>query len=162
MNKPRFPTLSLRDRILLYSHIDQGGCWLWQGLTFKKTGYAQITHRGKIYSGHRLSMHVFRSFDLCSEDLILHHCDVKRCLNPYHLYVGNHLDNTRDALMRNRILTGSRHPVAKLNEVKVEAIKRSLREGVSIKELAQRYAVDSSTIALIRRNKTWTHVKETK
>lgn len=33
--------------------------------------------------------------------LVLHKCDVKRCVSPYHLYLGTYSDNTKDTWERN-------------------------------------------------------------
>lgn len=160
MNKSMYTFLSLRDRLLLHSHVDPTGCWLWRGTKFKNTGYGQVTYKRKVYSAHRLSMHVFNGFDLKSKSLILHHCDVKLCVNPSHLYEGDRLDNARDAVERGRQPTGSRHWNAKLDEDKVREIFRLLHEGVSPVDIAYKFGVEKSTVNLIRRRKTWRHVKE--
>lgn len=152
--------LPLRDRLLLYSHLDEMGCWLWQGTSFQNTGYGQVTHERRIYSAHRLSMHVFRNFDLSSSELILHKCDVKKCINPDHLYVGTRIDNTRDALKRRRYPKGSNHSQSKLTEDEVAIILMMLRSGRSYGSIAAHFDVDSSLIGLIKRKKIWTHVKE--
>jgi len=152
--------LPIRDRLLLYSHVDAMGCWLWQGTKFKNTGYGQVTHNKKIYSAHRLSMHVFNNFDLKSSSLILHKCDVKHCVNPAHLYAGNRADNVRDAINRGRQPKGSAHSQAKLHENDVLKILILLRKGNSIKDVAAQFKVDRSLIGLIRNRKLWTHVKE--
>ncbi len=160
MNKSLYAFLSLRDRLLLHSHVDPTGCWLWQGTQFKGTGYGQVTYNRKVVSAHRLSLHVFKAFDLKSKSLVLHRCDVKQCINPEHLYLGNHLDNARDAIERGRQPMGSRHWNARLNEDKVRKIFKLLREGVPPIEIAHKFGVEKSTINLIKRRQTWRHVKE--
>lgn len=87
---------------LLFSHrrLDEvTGCWLaTRGL--HRTGYAYIKMDGKSYSVHRLSMYVYRNFDLNSELKVLHKstCPNKRCWNPDHLYIGTQQDNVIDSM----------------------------------------------------------------
>lgn len=160
MLKTKFSRLPLRDRLLLYSHIDENGCWLWQGTKFKNTGYGQITHNKKIYSAHRLSLHVFKGFELDSPLYVLHKCDIKACLNPDHLYAGTVQDNANDARDRYLLRRGSKHHHAKLNEAKVMQIFSYFREGLTPRNIAAKFNVDVSTINLIKRRKIWTHVRE--
>jgi hypothetical protein len=159
MLKAKFPNLHIRDRLLLYSSVDEKGCWLWQGIKFERTGYGQVTHEKRVYSTHRMSMHVFKSFDLKSKALILHRCDVKHCINPDHLYVGTKEDNARDSMERGQQVKGSTHPNAKLSEDKVKEIWKLIALGKAPKDIAARFNVDVSTINLIKRRKTWTHVR---
>lgn len=159
MLKTRFQRLPLRDRLLLYSHVSASGCWLWQGTRFAITGYGQVTHNKRVFSAHRLSLHVFRKFNLNSKDLVLHHCDVKHCINPDHLYKGTAHDNMRDAKNRGQIRKGASHPMAKLNDDKVKRIRAMLMDEVPPKKIAEVFNVEVSTINLIKRRKIWTHVK---
>jgi hypothetical protein len=34
--------------------------------------------------------------------LVLHHCDVRRCVRPDHLFLGTARDNTRDMIAKGR------------------------------------------------------------
>jgi ribosomal protein S13 len=159
MLKVTFPRLPIRDKLLLYSHINELGCWVWQGTRFQNTGYGQITYKNKVMSTHRLAAHIFKGFNLKSKELVLHHCDNKACINPGHLYIGDRFDNARDAVERGQQHRGSNHTQAKLNETKILEIRQRLSNGESLNEIATHYAVSSSTIGLIRSHKIWTHVK---
>lgn len=80
-------------------------CWLWTGYITKlgvKGGDHGIVciHYRKVRA-HRFSyeLHVGPIPEGLS---VLHHCDVPRCVNPAHLYVGTQKDNIRDAVQRHR------------------------------------------------------------
>lgn len=151
--------LSLKERLLLNSHVMPSGCWEWNLTCFQKTGYGQITYKKNVYSTHRLAMHAFCDFDLKSKKLILHRCDNKICINPNHLYVGDRFDNAQDSIERGQQMRGSKHPQSKLDEDKVKIILNNLSCGESCRSLANKFNVDSSLISMIKRHKIWRHVK---
>jgi hypothetical protein len=81
-------------------------CWLWLGPPGDK-GYGQLSTPGGV-SGRRILVHRFSAmlhFGMFDRRLmVLHHCDVRLCVNPAHLYLGTAADNWRDTLER------SNHP----------------------------------------------------
>jgi len=100
--------------------------------------------------------------------LVLHLCDNPGCINPAHLYVGTHKDNTNDMYRRGRAcdqrLTrkarGEKQGNAKLTERQVKEIRKILRNnkrGLGTR-LSKKYGVHYHTIYDIKRNKTWKHV----
>lgn len=84
----------ISDRIVVDPESD---CWLWQRST--KNGYGRFGDGGRFYA-HRESYraHVGDPGKLW----VLHKCDVKRCCNPEHLFLGTHTDNMRDARAKGR------------------------------------------------------------
>ena len=80
------------------------GCWEWTGAIKKSNGYGLIclpgnNHR-QVYA-HRLSaMFHFGMFD--RRALVCHHCDVRHCVNPAHLYIGDQKSNAQDMVARGR------------------------------------------------------------
>ena len=85
-------------------------CWFWAGK--KKNGYGAIS---RTYSGKEKYLYAHQiSFLLSGKALpmgqhVLHHCDIKACVRPDHLYAGTHQQNMRDAVLRGRMATGLRH-----------------------------------------------------
>lgn len=55
-------------------------------------------------------------------------------------------------------LIDKKNPNVKLTEKQVRSIKKQLRRGVRLKELAQKYNVNHRTISKIKTGKSWKHV----
>lgn len=74
------------------------GCWLYTGL-LDDHGYGTIKIERINYKVHRLSLWIFKKFDLHSEELALHsvRCPNRNCWNPEHLRAGDQSDNMYDA-----------------------------------------------------------------
>ena len=61
-----------------------GGCWLWGGPIFKRTGYAAIQWRRRSRLAHRISYE--QIVGPVPDGLVLDHkCRVRSCVNPAHL-----------------------------------------------------------------------------
>jgi hypothetical protein len=78
------------------------GCWLWTAST-RRDGYGQMMFRvgGKsnLRPTHRVAYEHFHG-PIPDGAHVLHSCDVKRCVNPAHLRLGDHTQNMRDAAAR--------------------------------------------------------------
>lgn len=84
------------------STITEDGHWLWNSYKHK-SGHAKIAWNGNHIFLGRLSLHLFKNFDLNSKKLALHivACREHSCWCPEHLYVGDYQDNQRDAVATN-------------------------------------------------------------
>lgn len=139
------------------------GCWLWiAGRT--SHGYGVFWFRGRLVLAHRVAW-ILTHGDIPYSDnrldwCVLHRCDTPACVNPSHLFLGNHSDNMRDMVSKNRHNTthrsrGEHRTLAKLTESQVRAIRIDAR---SQRAIALDYAVSQHTICCIRRRETWRHV----
>lgn len=86
----------------LWPRVDTSGeCWLWQGPK-NPNGYGLIGtgRKGRIMLVHRLVWMLMYGdpSGLC----VLHHCDVRACCRPEHLFLGTQLDNVRDMTAKGR------------------------------------------------------------
>jgi len=134
------------------------GCWLWAGALhrdgygeFSDTGRTSLSHRGAWEAAHGS---IPEGIHVC------HRCDVRRCVNPAHLFLGTNADNVRDKVSKGRQsrLRGSHHGRAKLTEHDVRIIKMLLNLGVQSKRLATLYGVSKSGIGFIKTGQHWAHV----
>lgn len=92
--------VTLQEKLEINRVININNCWLWTGSTTR--GYGQIRIFNKTYLITRISLHLFKNFDLKSSLYALHTCDNPTCFNPEHLYVGNQCDNMEDSVNRKR------------------------------------------------------------
>ena len=83
------------------------GCWLWLKSCNAK-GYPQhYFERSKPISAHRLSYTLYKG-GIPTGLLVRHKCDTKCCVNPDHLVVGTHKQNTADMVGRRRQISGNK------------------------------------------------------
>ena len=133
------------------------GCWLWDGGRSKgQRGYYRIDFNGRTMLVHRFAYERYRG-PVPSGLIVCHHCDVRCCVNPDHLFLGEPVDNTADMIRKGRMPRGERRGHAKLTDEQAAAIKAS---PLSSRLIAAQYGVGSSTIRKLRRGKTWTHIRQ--
>lgn len=154
----------------LWAHVTKTeSCWLWTG-TVNKKGYGTIsdTRRSKLVGRCTIRTTHQISWELTNGPIpkgmwVLHHCDVRNCVRPDHLYLGTRRDNVRDAVARNRIKTrrGEDCPTAKLTSAAVRDIRQRFETDPYLglqKEMAIEYGVSTSVIHLIVHRRAWKHV----
>jgi len=99
---------SVIDRF--WAKVDKRGpddCWEWTAArTNLGYGVIALPMRGGRTFAHRLSAVIhFGMFD--RRLLVCHKCDNPPCVNPDHLYLGTHAQNTRDMVDRGRARGGN-------------------------------------------------------
>lgn len=131
------------------------GCWLWTGAVVHQ-GYGRFWFAGDYVLAHRFAA-MLDGRDpsgLC----VCHHCDVRLCVNPAHLFLGTSADNTADMVNKGRQAKGERTNVTPLRPSEVVKIRRLRRAGAGLPALAARFGVSRITIHNIEHRKTWAHI----
>lgn len=169
-----------RERFLSYSIPEpNSGCWIWIGTSFSdkrgKRPRGVFTLHGNPMLASRAAMILFKDEDVTGI-FVCHHCDNSICVNPEHLYCGDHESNMADMKRRGRHFAaiqpdrvrelgrrmglantkarGQGNPKAKLTDRQVLEIFSDKRK---TKTLASIYGVDRTTIQRIRRKALWPH-----
>jgi hypothetical protein len=75
-------------------------CFVWTGTESTK-GYAMVSYRNKTWLLHRLS-HIIHLGPIIPGKLVCHTCDVRRCWNPDHLWLGTNKENMVDCSRKGR------------------------------------------------------------
>lgn len=145
------------------------GCWLWAGAT-NRGGYGKIG-AGARGTGtrdvHRVSWEL--AFGPIPPGLlVLHRCDVRRCVRPDHLFLGTQRDNVHDARAKGRLRPhpfaqgnrewtkrttprGEMHPCARLKTRDVLRIREARAEGQTVREVARAFGVSPQHVSKIAR-----------
>ena len=138
------------------SHDEATGCWMWNGIAEHEYGMLRVAGRGQMRA-HRLSWEAHNG--LIPEGMqVLHKCDTPACVNPYHLFLGDHSDNMADMKSKGRgaSVRGEAHHQGKLDDASVIDILTSPKSNTT---LAECYHVSKVMVGLIRKRKRWQHVK---
>lgn len=144
------------------------GCWEWTGCIGSR-GYGclainclEFDSFNGTYGAHRLSAFVFKNFDFANSSLfVCHSCDNKRCVNPRHLFVGTPSGNSKDAVLKGRMLKGEDHHCAKLKEKDVFKIRELYKTGdYSANDLAKKFGVSHVAVRNIVLGRVWRHLHD--
>lgn len=139
-------------------------CWIWQG-AINRLGYGKMSRRDvKVHgTAHRAAWEAFRG-PIIDGLSVLHHCDVRACCNPDHLFLGTHQDNMDDMMSKGRkapctLGPGEQNPASRLTDETVRAVADAASvPGVLVKDVAARYGVSSPTVSNIVSGHRWSHL----
>jgi hypothetical protein len=150
-----------------------GECWLWT-LSRSKLGYGKVavpTTRGPHHTNiHRVAWEL--TYGPIPKGMkVLHHCDIRHCGNPDHLFLGTQKQNMEDMVEKgrslagdrnpsithaNRLVRGERHHQSKLTWAQVlEARRLHEQHGMGPTALGKVCGVSSSAMSSILRGATW-------
>jgi len=121
-------------------------------------GYGKIVIQGKQCKAHRVSWEL-NVGPIPKDKWVLHKCDVRNCVNPDHLFLGNALINNQDCKSKGRNNVGEINGNAKLTTTQVIQIRQWRRGcGILLKDLATQFGIQYWTAYMIRKGEAWKHV----
>lgn len=143
---------------IFWSKVRKGedGCWLVSGTPANPAGHVHILlpNGWRVYA-HRLSWWLANG-KIPKGASILHRCDVPRCVNPAHLFLGSQKDNMHDAVQKGR---KNCFGIQKLDANQVRAIRALAAQGdITHKEIGRRFGIARNTVTNILNRKCWKHV----
>lgn len=133
-------------------------CWEWRRRINIK-GYGQVRAGKNMVGAHRVAFFIHNNQDPLDK-FVCHSCDNRSCVNPNHLWIGTNADNIMDCKRKGRLTPspGSKNGFSKLTESQVLEIRRLRQDGVTSKELAEKFKTDKTNIWLIVTRKHWNHI----
>lgn len=131
---------------------DGNGCHVWTACKNAK-GYARLS----IGYAHRMAF-IHRYGPLPPWLWCLHTCHNSSCINPEHLYLGDHEQNMKDMVDSGRSHRGVRRHNAKISEADVLRIRALRDSGCRVNEIARMYGLRHQQISNIVNRVTWKHI----
>ena len=117
-------------------------------------GYGISWRDGKTISAHRKVYE--EHYGQIPKGLVVRHtCDNRSCVNPKHLVLGTHKQNSQDMVERNRQAKGNKIGTSVLTDDLVRMIKSM---SGSSRKLAKFFGCSATTIKDIKNNKIWKHI----
>lgn len=155
-------TLEFTERF--WSKVDKSGeCWLWTATRLPK-GYGKIAVKKKMKLAHRVSW-MLANGRIPDGMLVLHNCpggDNPQCVNPAHLFLGNHRTNASDMVSKGRArhgcLLGESHPGSRLTAAKVRSMFERAAKGESQRSIGKALGVAKCTVNNILCGRSWRHL----
>lgn len=94
-------TWTAEQRLAHYTRRDPvSGCLIWQA-SLAPGGYGQLTFQSRGYLAHRFAW-IAKHGPIPPGLHVCHRCDERRCVNPDHLFLGNHSANMLDLRTKTR------------------------------------------------------------
>lgn len=144
-----------KEDLARHCHTEpETGCWIWTGAKTDK-GYGRISRsRGskrKNFRAHRVSYELNKE-PIPKNAIVMHTCDVPACINPEHLQLGTHAENSADMVKKGRSARAEQHGLSKLTCKQVRRILHLYKPHCKVnggRALAKRFSVNPSTISYI-------------
>lgn len=134
-----------------------GECWLW------KSGRSRPEEHPKFWTGagyeraSHVSLSIYQPWKKRSV-YVCHKCDNPLCVNPKHLFAGDHLINMRDKAKKGRSYrpVGRKNPKSRLTREIAGLIEAEIRGGgISQDKIAAKYGVGQNTVSQISLGRHW-------
>lgn len=134
------------------------GCWLWLG-AIGTWGYGVLSPGGSlpVRSAHRVSWEIHNG-PIPDGLFVCHHCDVRHCVRPDHLFLGTAKDNVADMIAKGRrgdipspSKRGEEHYAARLSDVAVAEIRAEIAAGELHRVIASRHDITRQYVGMLAR-----------
>lgn len=131
-------------------------CWMWTASTTAKKGgtyrygqfmLASVHGRRAPIGAHRACWEL--TFGAIPDGgHVCHSCDNPLCVNPFHLFLGTHTDNMRDAAAKGR-LPRTREWLQKVTDAQCDEIVALYRSGMTQQAIGERFGIHKVSVSYI-------------
>lgn len=143
--------------ILISRTTKVGECLQWNGKKTRK-GYGRIMINRKETYTHRAMIVAKTGNQIPDGMCVLHSCDNPSCINPDHLRIGTHKENSEDMMQRGRgyrpdpkLWSGTNNPKSVLSNDDRLKIIELMKSGMSATEVSEIFPVSSVRCGQIRK-----------
>lgn len=139
--------------------IEHGGCWVW--MCNADGHYPRFWTDGRYEKAHRYAWRKANGVALTPHMHVCHSCDNSSCVNPRHLFLGDHALNMQDKARKGRAHrpAGGANGRSKITDDIVREIRERLAcGGITQSALAAEYGIAQCSVSEIVRRVTWRHV----
>ena len=145
LQMPKFkPIVRFISKLKL--HANESDCWFYIGGKLSN-GYGIFDEEGKSRLAHRW-FYGEGVAKIPPGMRVLHSCDQRACVNPFHLFLGSAKDNSEDMVSKGRNRVKKRTP-RPISEQELRDIRVSSRRGESCYSIAKRLSRDQCHISRI-------------
>ena len=134
------------------------GCLEWTA-GGKGHGYGGFGIAGTVAVAHRVAFALAKG-PIPAGLLVRHACHNRCCVNPDHLELGTHAENTKDMTDAGRMLTGPGAIPRKLDVTDAWGVFGARMLGFSYAEIAAAYGVGAQTVSDILADRTWAKARQ--
>lgn len=146
----------IEDRIYFnINNRNPNECWLWTA-SLHSNGYGQAMIGKHRTGAHRLSW-IIHNGPIKKGLQVCHRCDIRRCVNPSHLFLGSFTQNMKDMVEKGRSGKGEKNSQAKITAEEVIKIREMAKNNTHSK-IASIFSLSRQSIGEIINRVTWNHV----
>jgi len=149
------------DKVRFWSKVETSfndeDCWTWKGASRVKSGYGSFDLNGVSVQAHRFSHLITKGNP--NNSLVLHSCGCRNCVNPVHLRLGTHRDNSDDRMKDGTTAIGERQGKAKLTNEIVREMRRRNQSGETVAVLAREFKVNHASAWRAIHREHWKHIE---
>ena len=138
--------------------VPESGCWIWDGAV-SSSGYGKLRSKYTQHTAHKVSYEVFKG-PIQPGKYVCHHCDVRACVNPEHLFLGSPKENQQDMAKKMRHAYGDKNGNSKLSEDQAKSILSMRNSGKTKTSVGDAFGVSRVAVAKIWSGALWPHLQK--